>query len=397
LDPKIHEDVPPDYAATMRTLTRQELNRAVLARQLLLERAELALPRALDRAEPPAPRLLERAEPPSGPPAPRPLERAELPLPRALERVGAIQAQYAPSMYIGLWSRLAGFERAQLTRALERREVVQATLMRVTIHLVAPSDFWPFALATRDARRKLWLRARPDAPGAPALAGAARTLRRRLEGGGTLSRKEIEALVGKPRADAVGLWLDLVRVPPSGTWERRRADHFGLADEWVGPQPRMTARAAAEHLVRSYLAGFGPASVNDVVLYTGLAPGTVRPLLAGLDLDRFRGEDGQELLDVPGGLLPDHETPAPPRLLPTWDATLLVHARRAGILPEPYRPRIFSTRNPHSLPTFLVDGAVAGSWRYENGAIALDPFEPLDAATRRALRAEADRLVALHR
>jgi hypothetical protein len=344
----------------MRTLTRRELNRSVLARQLLLE-------------------------------------RGELPLPQALERVGGLQAQYAPSMYVGLWSRLTGFERAALTEALERRAVVQATLMRVTIHLVAPADYWPFALATRESRRRLWLRARPDGPQSRALASAARTLQRRLEGGATLSRKEIEALVGKPRAAAVGLWVDLVRVPPSGTWERRRADLYGLADEWVGPEPRLTARAAAAHLVRSYLAGFGPASAKDVASYTGLPPGALRPLLGGLGLQRFRGEDGQELLDVPGGPLPDPETPAAPRFLPTWDATLLVHARRGGILPERHRARIFSSRNPHSLPTFLVDGAVAGSWRYEDGGIALDPFEPLDAATLRALREEADRLVELHR
>jgi hypothetical protein len=344
----------------MRTLTRRELNRAVLARQLLLE-------------------------------------RGDLPLPSALERVGGLQAQYAPSMYVGLWSRLAGFERSALTAALERRAVVQATLMRVTIHLVAPADYWPFALATRESRRRLWLRARPDAPQARALAGAARTLRRRLEGGGTLSRKQIEALVGRPRAAAVGLWVDLVRVPPSGTWERRRADLYGLADEWVGPEPRLTARAAGGHLVRSYLAGFGPASAKDVASYTGLAPTAVRALLDGLELRRFRGDDGQELLDVPGGPLPDPETPAPPRFLPTWDAALLVHARRAGILPERHRPRIFSSRNPHSLPTFLVDGAVAGTWRHQDGGIAIDPFEPLDAATLRAVREEADRLLELHR
>jgi hypothetical protein len=182
----------------MRTLTRRELNRAVLGRQLLLE-------------------------------------RGDLPLPSALERVGGLQAQYAPSMYVGLWSRLAGFERSALTAALERRAVVQATLMRVTIHLVAPADYWPFALATRESRRRLWLRARPDAPQARALADAARTLRRRLEGGGTLSRKQIEALVGRPRAAAVGLWVDLVRVPPSGTWERRRADLYGWRTSGSAP------------------------------------------------------------------------------------------------------------------------------------------------------------------
>jgi hypothetical protein len=84
------------------------------------------------------------------------------------------------------------------------------------------------------------------------------------------------------------------------------------------------------------------------------------------------------------------------RLLPTWDATLLVHARRTGILPEPYRPRIFSTRTPHSFPTFLVDGAVAGTWRYEDGRVTFDAFERLDARTQRELREEGERMAALH-
>src|ERR687898_228821 len=121
----------------MRTLTQRELNRALLARQLLLE-------------------------------------RGRMPLPKALERIGGIQAQYAPSMYVGLWSRLEGFERETLTRALERRAVVQGTLMRATIHLVSRADYWPLAVAVREARRAHWQRARPDAPDARAMAAAAR-------------------------------------------------------------------------------------------------------------------------------------------------------------------------------------------------------------------------------
>ena len=227
------------------------------------------------------------------------------------------------------------------------------------------------------------------------MAGAARTLRRRLAQDGQLRRAEIEELLGKSRAGGVGLWLDLVRAPPSGTWERRRADLFALAEDWIGP-PEGTVRAATEQLVRRYLAGFGPASAKDVASFTGLTATTLRPVLAGLALERFRAEDGEELLDVPGASLPDPETPAPPRFLPTWDATLLVHARRTGLLPEEHRPKLFSTKTPHSFPTFLVDGAVAGKWRHERGAIALEPFGRLDAATRRALGAEAERLAAFH-
>jgi len=340
-----------------RTLTRRELNRALLARQHLLERAETNVP-------------------------------------RALERLGGLQAQYAPSMYIGLWSRLVDFPRESLTRLLERGTVVQATLMRVTIHLVARRDFWPFALATREARRRLWLTSRRGAVDGGEMAEAAEILRPRLAEG-PLKRTEIEELLGKERASGAGLWIDLVRVPPSGTWERRRADLYGCAESWVGA-PKLGVDEGVEHLVGRYLTAFGPASRADVASYTGLPRRTLAPALEGLRLRRFRDEGGEELLDVPRGALPAPDTPAPVRFLPTWDATLLVHARRTGILPEEHRPRIFSTKNPHSLPTFLVDGAVAGAWRYEKGRIALEPFGRLDRAAERELRAEAERLEGFH-
>jgi hypothetical protein len=184
-------------------------------------------------------------------------------------------------------------------------------------------------------------------------------------------------------------------VPPAGTWERRRADLFAAADAWIGP-PELTEREGVERLLRRYLGGFGPASVADIQSYTGLPRTTFVPVLEGMRLRRFRSETGDRLLDLARAPLPDPQTPAPVRFLPTWDATLLVHARRAGILPEEYRARIFTTRNPHSVATFLVDGAVAGAWRHEGGRIELDPFRTLDGATRRALRVEADRLADLH-
>jgi hypothetical protein len=334
----------------MRTLTQRELNRALLARQLLLE-------------------------------------RARTPLPKALERIGGIQAQYAPSMYIGLWSRLESFTRDALTRALERRSVIQATLMRHTIHLVSRADYWPLALAVREARRAHWQRATPDAPSPQAMAGAARRLRAAING--TISRKEIEALLGRPRSSGIGLWIDLVRVPPSGTWERRRADLYAAAEDWVGPP---SGGDPAAHLIRRYLAGFGPAAEKDVVSFTGLPLTEVRATLDRLELRRFdRG-----LLDLPRAPLPDPDTPAPPRFLPTWDATLLVHARRTGLLPEEHRPKIFGIKTPQSFPTFVIDGQVAGTWKFMDGRIELTPFGKLDAADRKALIEEADRLAELH-
>jgi hypothetical protein len=346
-------------AAAERILSPRELNRALLARQLLLE-------------------------------------RARSPLPRALERIGGIQAQYAPSMYIGLWSRLEGFERDVLTRALERRSVVQATLMRVTIHLVSAGDYWPFTVAVRKPRREQWLRARPGGPDARSLSAAAKRLRRRLADG-PLHRKEIDELVGMGAVgvNGVGMWVDLVRVPPSGTWERRRADLYASAEEWLGPAAT-TVQEGVELLVRRYLAGFGPATSNDIAVYTGLPARAFAPVLARLRLRRFRTEDGEELLDLPRAPLPDPDTPAPARFLPVWDSTLLVHARRTGILPEEHRPKVFNARTPQSVNTFLVDGAVAGTWKYDRGAVRMEPFRPLDRSTRRELDDEAERLATLH-
>jgi hypothetical protein len=195
--------------------------------------------------------------------------------------------------------------------------------------------------------------------------------------------------------EGVGLWLDMVRVPPSGTWERRRADLYGLAESWLDPVD-VSPEEGLGHLVKRYLRAFGPAPLADVANWAGVTATTLQPIVERLRLRRFRDEDGGELLDVLRGLLPDPETPAPVRFLPTWDATLLVHARRTQILPEQYRSRVFTSRNPHSTPTFLVDGQVAGAWRYDKGAITLDPYGDLADDDREALEREAKALAAFH-
>jgi hypothetical protein len=246
----------------------------------------------------------------------------------------------------------------------------------------------------RSARREQWLRATKQRVSTREMTTAARRMRTRLAGG-PLRRKEIDELLGRDRSQALGLWLDLVRVPPSGTWERRRADLYGLAEAWVEP-PELSPAAALEQLVRRYLGGFGPATVAEIANWAGLPPKAVEPALARLAPRRLRAEDGAELLDLPRAPLPAADTPAPVRFLPTWDATLLVHARRAGILSEEHRPKIFHTKNPQSVPVFLVDGEVAGTWRHEGGAVKLEPFGRLAAATRRELAAEAERLAAFY-
>jgi len=347
---------------TERVLSTRELNRALLARQLLLE-------------------------------------RSPLPLTRALEQVAGLQAQYAPSPYVGLWSRLRDFHRDQLTRALEDRRAVQATLLRSTIHVVSAADYPPFAEAVRSARREWWRRVSRHQLEGVDLEAAAGLVRGRLEAGPARQAELLGLLAdrGFPRTvwNGVGLWVDMVRVPPSGTWARRRADLYGLATDWLGPW-RVEEGEALEHLVRRYLAGFGPASLGDLGSWAGLPLTPLRPVLERVGTRRFRDSQGGELFDLPGAPLPDPGTPAPPRFLSTWDANLLVHARRTQLLPEAYRGRIFHTRAPHSFPTFLVDGAVAGTWRHQAGRVELEPFEPLARATRRQLEDEAERLAAFH-
>ena len=338
-----------------RTLTARELNRALLARQMLLE-------------------------------------RVRAPLPRVLERMGGLQAQYAPSMYIGLWSRVEALERDAVTRGLERRSIVQGSMMRATIHLVSRRDYWPFVIGIRRGLQEWWLRLHKDVSRRD-IAANDRKVRRAL-GGTTLSRAELEQIMGR-RWGAAGLFVDLVRAPPSGTWERRRADLFALAEDWVGPESA-TEDEGVELLVRRYLQGFGPARPAEIADWASLDVSTTRRALERLGLRRFQDEEGKELVDLPRLPLPAADTPAPVRFLPVWDATLLVHARRTQILPERYRPLIFNIKTPNSANTFLVDGQVAGTWRYEDGRVKITPFARLTRAVRAELNDEAERLTSFH-
>jgi hypothetical protein len=332
-----------------RVLSERELNRALLARQLLLERSRLSIPRALDQ-------------------------------------IGGVQNQYAPNAYVRLWSCLEGFRRNDLTRALERRTVVQGTLMRTTIHTVSAREYWLYAAGIRQASRD-WA-VRVHKPGEAEMKRRNARLRRALAGG----PKSVKEL-GDLAQGFVGLWGELVRVPPSGTWERRRADLLATADYWLGPCA-VSERDGLEHLIRRYFGGFGPGSLKDVSAWSGVPVKQLEPVAAPMRLRRFRSENGGELLDLPRAPLPPADTPAPVRFLPWWDAVLLVHARRTGVMPEEYRPIVFATKNPPSVPTFLVDGRVAGAWRHANGKIELEPYEKLPRAVERELRAEAKPLAA---
>ena len=342
-------------ADDLRTLTQRELNRTLLERQLLLERSSRSIV-------------------------------------EAVEQVGGLQTQYAPSGYVGLWTRLAGFERDALTRALQDGSVIQATLMRTTIHMVSRAEYWRFAMGVREARRQWAFRTNALPPERTLIATGGKLRTALADGPRTV--KELGELA-KGFIGSLGYWVDLVRVPPSGTWERRRADRLALAEVWVGPNDA-TEDEGLEHLVRSYLRAFGPAPWKDIANWAGIDVAAARRGGADLALVSYRSEAGGVLLDLPDATIADPDTPAPVRFLPHWDANLLVHARRAAILPEEHRPRVFSTKHPFSVGTVLVDGRVVAGWSLVRGRIVLDEFEPIPKAARRGVEREREALEAFH-
>lgn len=339
-------------------LGTRALNRALLARQLLLE-------------------------PSNGP------------MEAAVEQVGGLQTQVSRSGYIGLWTRLSGLARQDYTDALEARRLVQGTLMRVTIHTVTAADYWPMAIAVRRPRRLWWLRTWGRGATEADMERAARDLRTELADG-PLPLRELRARMQARGHDPgivapAGMWVDLVRVPPPGTWDRPRADRYGLAEDWLAAR-EIGEDDARAFLARRYLGAFGPATVADMSSWSGITVAELKPIVGRLELRRFRDEQGRELLDLPDAPLPDPEMPAPARFLASFDATLLIQARRTQILPEEFRPLIFNIRTPQSWNTFLLDGQVAGTWTHADGAVELDPLRPLTSAERRELDEEAHRL-----
>ena len=264
--------------------------------------------------------------------------------------------------------------------------------MRTTIHVVSRREYWKFAAGVRRSRQEWALRVQALPPERKVRATADK-LREALSDG----PKTVKELghIAKGFIGSLGYWVDLVRVPPSGTWERRRADRLALAEDWIGPDDA-TEDEGLEHLVRSYLRAFGPAGWKDIANWAGISVVDAKRGAANLALERYRDERGAELLDLAGMPLPDEDAPAPVRFLPHWDANLLVHARRTGLLPEEHRRRVFSTRNPFSVGTYLVDGRVVGGWSLVDGRIVLDEYEPISARDRKAVERERAALEAFH-
>jgi len=336
-----------------RILTQRELNRATLARQLLLRRERLS------------------------------------PV-RAIERLAGLQAQLPSSPYLALWARLEGFERATLERALVQRRVVKALLMRATMHLVSARDLPFLDAAVRDARTLV--RARGTQPPPDELVQRIVALARERP----RTRTEImDALGFHSRTQDVGeirtySWVialgRLEQTPESAFYAFRGSPTYEPADHAHPPGDEATAYA-----IRRYLTAFGPATRADVSQWSGVP---IRDLAAGFErlrLRTLRDEHGRQLLDLPRAPLPPSDTPAPPRLLPRWDELLLAHKDRTRVLPDEYRKTVIA-KNGDVQQAFLVDGVVAGLWTRDGDRISLEPFAPLPRTTRRELEDEAARL-----
>ena len=357
-------------AADRPVLSLRELNRAMLARQLLLERGRVGV------------------------------------VP-AIERLAALQAQWAPSPYIALWSRLKDFRREKLWSAIQRREVIRARLMRGTLHLVSARDFYAYAVATQDLQRGAWNRLQVgrgvDPKKVAELATAFAREPRPKEAVLEHVQERIGAKLGGPFNWLVWRFVsahaDLVTAPPGGHWEYGGTDApYVAARHWIARGERPPEEEALELLIRRCLAAFGPATLADVAQFAGQVPPRVRPTLERIasTLRTFSDEQGRLLYDLPRAPRPDGEAPAPVRFLPRYDELLISYAHRDRVIAPTHRRAVYS-KNAIVEAVVMVDGFAAGTWKLDRAkdtaVLGITPFGPLARRDRAAVDAEGRRLL----
>ena len=347
-------------------LTLRELNRAMLARQLLLDRARIGIV-------------------------------------AAIERLAALQAQWSPSPYIALWSRLRDFRRPKLWSAIERHEVIRARLMRGTLHLVSARDFYAYAVATQDLQRGAWNRYKigrgVDPKKVAALAIAFAREPRPKEDVLEHLQERFGRTLGGPFSWLVWRFVsahaDLVTAPPGGHWEYGGTDApYVAARHWIARGERPSEEAAIETLVRRCLAAFGPATLADVAKFAGQVPARVRPTLVriGPKLRTFSDEEGRLLYDLPRAPRPDGDLAAPVRFLPRYDELLIGYQYRDRVIAPAHRRAVY-TKNGIVEAVVMVDGFAAGTWSLvranTDAVLRISPFARLAPRDRVPVEAEA--------
>jgi Winged helix DNA-binding domain len=348
-----------------RVLTRRDLNRAFLQRQMLLQREKASA--------------------------------AEV-----IERLIGMQAQEPNDPYIALWSRIERFQTDELAGLLERRQAVRASLMRATIHLATARDCLYLRGVLRIVLERMF---KTGSPFGRNLRGM--DLDEVLADGRSLveerprTRAELRDELGKrwPERDATSLaqavtfLIPSVQVPPRGVWGKKGQATWAPMESWL--ERPVETDPSPEQLILRYLAAFGPASVMDIQAWCGLT--RLREVVESLrsELRVFRDENGRELVDVQDGPLPDPDTPAPPRFFPEYDNAFLGHADRTRITPIAIGERAWP-KGPFK-GSFLVDGFIAGFWRVEleggSATLIIEPFGKLTKRHQEDLTGEATRLL----
>ncbi len=364
----------PESTSTSQVLSRRALNRATLARQMLLRR--------------------EKVKPVA-----------------AIERLAGIQAQIPRPPFIGLWSRLEGFRREDLIRLIDKREVVRATMMRGTIHLMTGADVVAFRSVLQpslSAGMRAILKDRTKGLDIEALVAASRAFFATSPNTFVMLRSHLGGKFPELDERAMGytvrMHLPLVQTPSSGAgWGYSSLTNFTPVESWLGEPVKDDGAAdqgrAAQALALRYFAAFGPASAQDFQSWSGLATASVKVVIDAIrpKLRTFRDDRKRELFDLPNAPRPDEDEEAPVRFLPEYDGVLLGYGNdRSRIIADEHRPAL-ATRNLIVPATFLVDGFIAGLWSIERkkrtATLSLKPVAALSAAARAALIEEGDALL----
>jgi Winged helix DNA-binding domain len=329
------------------------------------------------------------------------LRREKIPILDGIERLVALQAQLPNPPYVGLWTRLADFERDELTTLIGKKRVVRSTMMRATQHLVTARDYlWlrPVLQPMLDQRCRHNYGRGTAGIETTALVEAGRAMLE--ERPHTVTELKARLAERWPKHDPLALGysiqmlLPLVHIPPRGTWGMGGAVPAVLAEPYLGR--RLASDRSPAKMVLRYLAAFGPATVADAQEWSGLKG--LRPVVDALrpKLRVLRDEQGRELFDLPDAPLPDPDTPAPVRFLPEYDNLVLAHADRTRMLTREAQQAIW-TKNG-LLATALVDGTVAAAWKIvrerKRATLEIDPVRRIAKSDRAALVEEGLQLLA---
>lgn len=345
----------------MQTLTLRELNRAMLARQSLLERSTVGVP-------------------------------------EMMEQVVGLQAQQASSPYVGLWTRLVDFRRDDLAQQIEDRQVVKATLMRSTLHLVTTADYLRLRATLQPVLSAAWEAIFKELKGnfdVPKLIEVARPFIE--ESPRTFAEITAHLVERFPDVEAGALrygvrtHLPMVQVPIRKQWSYPGNPQFALAEQWL--EQSIPDEADLQALVRRYLAAFGPARVTDMQTWSGL--GKLKALFETMrpELVTYRDEQGVELFDLPQMALPAGDAVAPVRFLPEFDNVLLSHANRTRIVADAVRSKVYLP-GLRVAATVLIDGFVGGVWKLAKSkgvaTLTIELFAAASVKDRRALSEEGE-------